>query len=111
MSRKIVINHNQLTLPFGKTVSLEYEDGRKAFWFLALVSVLSLAVYFYGINATAHNVSFREESERKVAELNVTLATLEFQYIALRNEVTLDTAREFGLAEIRKPLFIARDRS
>jgi len=108
MSRKIIINHNQLALPFGEVASLKYEDRERAFWFLVCASILSLVVYFYGINATARNVAQRGELEARVGQASGELATLEFEYIALKNGVTAERASALGFEEVKSPLFVTR---
>ncbi len=105
------INLNQLALPFGqaRSRSIPYEDRLKAFWFLAGLCLFSLGAYIYAVNATARNVSMRAALERESAELTAELATLEFQYITLKGEVTLAVAAEYGFEEVRKPLYVSRD--
>ncbi|MBI2086601.1 MAG: hypothetical protein HYT69_00260 [Candidatus Zambryskibacteria bacterium] len=109
MTRRIKINHNQLTLPFGEVLaSAGYESRERAFWFLISVSLLSLALYTYAINATAHHIAVRENLEREVAGLAAELGTLEFASISLRNAVTMERAIELGFHEVGEPLFVSR---
>lgn len=88
--------------------NISYEDRVRTFWFLATVCLISLGAYVYAVNSTARNVALRSELERQVVNLNTELAGLEFQYIKLKNEVTLEIAKELGYQEVRQPLYISR---
>ncbi len=92
-----------------KIKAISYEDRARTFWFLASVCLISLGAYVYAVNATAHHVAMRAELEREAVELHTELAELEFQYIKLKNEVTIDVARELGFTEVQNPLYIARE--
>ncbi len=99
-----------MTLPFsqGRAMAFSYEHRTAAFWVLSAACLLSLVTYVYAVNATAHNVSLRASLERESTELNTELATLEFQYIALKSGVTLETAHEYGFTEVKEPLYVSR---
>lgn len=111
MSRKIQFNYNQPELPFGerRSKALSIDDRQRFFWFLAGVSLLSLAVYVYAINATAHHIAVRQNLEKEVAQATSNLGSLEFARIELTNAVTIDTAEEYGFTEVRQPLYVTRD--
>lgn len=111
MSRKIIFNQNQLSLPLGerRLRSASFEDRERAFWFLVSVSICSLFIYIYAINATAHHIAVREHLERGVAEVEARLSALEFSAIALRNEITLEIAQVHGFAEVKTPLYVSRE--
>lgn len=72
------------------------------------VSILSLCIYIYAINTTARNVASRQDLERQIADLSVRLDSLEFAYIGLKNNVTIDLAYQYGFREARKPLYVSR---
>jgi hypothetical protein len=110
MSRKTFYNENQLTLPFsqGRSRAISYDSRERAFWLLVLGSLLSLAVYVYAINATAHNIAMRQHLEREVAQHRAELGTLEFERIAQKNAVTLEVAQAYGFSEVARPLYVAR---
>lgn len=117
MSRKFIFNNeNQMPLPFsqsGQTRSraISIEDRERTFWFLASVSLLSLFVYIYAINAAAHHIAVRQNLEKEVAETNTRLSTLEFNVIALKNNVTLEVAQSYGFEEVSAPLYVSRTSS
>lgn len=111
MTKRNVTNFNQLYLPFGEKSSraLSLEDRQKAFWFLVSVSVFSLFIYVYAINAAAHHIAVRQNLEREVAQMESHLSSLEFASIELKNSITIETAREYGFAEVKEPLYVSRN--
>jgi hypothetical protein len=111
MPRKINFdNDNQMHLPFNQAQSrsISFEDRERAFWFLVSASLLSLVVYVYAINAAAHHIAVRENLEKQVAETNARLGTLEFNVIALKNNITLEVAQNYGFSEVKAPLYVSR---
>ena len=108
--RKINTHENQLTLPFGegRAIALSYESRTSFFWSLISLSAFSLIAYIYAINATAHHIAVRENLEEKVSNIESELGSLEFAYIDLKNNVSIDTARELGFKEVSKPLYVSR---
>lgn len=118
-NKKINFNYNQLSLPFGERgrdfgrsaralLGAGQEERERYFWFLASVSVCALLVYIYAINASAHNIAIRQNLERQVAESRSDLSALEFQAIALKNDITLEVAESHGFKEVSKPLYVSR---
>ncbi|MEK7175890.1 MAG: hypothetical protein AAB695_00755 [Patescibacteria group bacterium] len=111
MSRKIIISENQLALPFRErgTRVLSFEDRRRFFWFLAGICFFALVLYIYAIEATARNIAMRANLETRVAEAEGKLSSLEFAYIELKNNVSIELARLYGFEEIKTPLYVSRD--
>lgn len=111
MSRKITFNQNQLPLPFRekRSVAISLDDRQRFFWFLSGAALLSLVVYFYAINATAHHIAVRQNLEKEVAQAAAKLGSLEFSYIELRNAITIETAHQYGFKEVKQPLYVTRD--
>lgn len=110
MSRKFKFNGNQLPLPFGErgARAIGLDQRQKAFWFMVSLSLCSLLVYVYAINAAAHHIAVRQNLEREVAETTGRLSSLEFATISLKNAVTIETAREYGFTEVKEPLYVSR---
>lgn len=114
--RKLKFNYNQLTLPFDSIRSIRvgfisYDYRVRTFWALVAVSLVSLGAYIYAINATARHIANRQNLERQIAERSRTLDSLEFTYIGLKNNVTIDLAYEKGFREEKSPLFVSRSRT
>ncbi len=74
-----------------------------------MLSLLMMVAYIYALNMTAHNVAQRASLERESAELATDLASLEFQYIALKDDITIETAGALGFKEVSEPLYVARE--
>lgn len=116
---KTKINLNQLPLPFlpaqggvkGATRAISYDDRAKLFWFLAGAFLFALATYMYAVNATAHHVAERAALEREAANLSAEIATLEFQAIAMKNDISIEVARAYGFVEVEKPLYVSADKA
>lgn len=113
MPRKNFHNENQPHLPFTQVRSraISYEDRERAFWFLVSASLLSLIIYIYAINAAAHHIAVRQNLEKQVAETSARIGSLEFNVIALKNNVTLEVARSYGFEEVKAPLYVSRSAS
>lgn len=112
MSMRKKNNLNQLSLPFGQgrsNVAVSYEDRARFFWFVVAVSFASLFIYFYSIESTARNVALRQNLESRVVEASGHLGTLEFEYIELKNNVSMELARHYGFTETINPLYVSRE--
>ena len=90
--------------------AISYENRARLFLIFASIAVLSLFAYVYAINATARNIALRQGLERQIADISANLNSLEFAYIELRNNVTIELAYHYGFQEIRNPLYISRTR-
>ncbi len=111
--RRIKLNHNQLSLPFDKirTSVISYDFRVKVFWSLCILSLASIILYIYAINTTARHIASRQIIERELIELNHSVQALEFSYIKLTNNVTLENAYERGFKEEKSPLFVSRTKA
>lgn len=74
------------------------------------ISVLSLFAYIYGINATARNIALRGNLESQVIESSANLGALEFAYIQLKNDISLELAYALGFKEANNPLYVSRNK-
>lgn len=91
-----------------KIKSISYEQRETAFWFLVGVSILSLFIYFYAINAIARNTALRQNLEAHVADAAGRIGGLEFAYIEEQNKITSEVAASFGFKEVKSPLYVSR---
>lgn len=112
MRRRTIFNYNQLALPFGERGerAISYDNRVRFFWVLVAISILSLSLYIYAVNATARNIATRQNLEREVAKIATTLDSLEFAYIGLKNDVTIELAYSYGFQEVKSPLYVSRAR-
>lgn len=91
-----------------RTKTISYTHRAYFFWAMAALSVLSLAIYVFAINATARNIARGQEFERQIAQIGDSLDSLEFTYIGIKNNVTLELAHQYGFREVKNPLFVSR---
>lgn len=110
MSKRINISENQLSLPFrqGRVGAISYDNRMRFFWALVTLSMFSFVIYVYAINTTARNVALRQDLERQIADISVNLNSLEFAYIELKNNVTIELAYHYGFKEVINPLYVSR---
>ena len=112
--RKLKFNQDQLSLPFDsirRVGVISNENRLRVFWTLVTISMVSLLAYMYAINITARNIAHRASLEREVADISTGLDALEFEFIELRNNVTLELAYEKGFKEEKSPLFVSRSKA
>ncbi len=94
-----------------KTKVLEIHKNKLLFFGLAGLCVLSAILYVYGINRTVHNVAERQTIEQELSTRVVRVSDLEFEYMDLKNSVTLDRAIELGFRQTDKVTFVSRKNS
>ncbi len=85
-----------------------YDYRARFFWLLATIFILCLSLYVYAINMTARNIATRQDLEKRIAKVSTNLDSLEFAYIELRNNVTIELAYQYGFREVKNPLYIPR---
>ena len=93
-----------------QTKIISYDKRVYFFWTLVAISITALFIYIYAINATARNIAVTQEIERRLAKTSATFDALEFAYIELRNNVTMELAYQQGFQEVRSPLYVSRSR-
>src|SRR3989338_736120 len=76
-----------------------YENRVRFFWLLVGVIIMSLITYIYAIAFTARHVGERQQLQNEIAQLSTNLNALEFESIELRNNITLELARQYGFSE------------
>lgn len=112
MRRRININQNQLVLPFGeigsRTRAISYDNRVRFFWTLVGISIFSLLIYIYAINSTARSIALRQNLEKQATEVSTELDSLEFAYIDLKNNITMELAYAYGFRESKSPLYVSR---
>ena len=78
---------------------------------LAVVSLMSFSIYIYAIHAIARNIVVRQGLEKQIAEVSTKLDLLEYSYIELKNDVTIELAYLHGFQEVKDPLYVSRSRN
>lgn len=94
-----------------KIKTISYDHRASLFWFLVATALLSLLIYIYSINTIARNIAVRQNLEEKITQTTANLATLEFNYIELKNNVTIELAQSHGFKEVKDPLYVSRSPS
>ncbi len=80
------------------------------FWSLLSTLVLLVGVYGYMVNQTVWNAFNKDQAEAQVVALNSKLGDLEFQYMSLSNNVSIEKAYELGFQNASgKTLFASRE--
>ena len=91
-----------------KTKIISYDRRVYLFWILVFISIISLSTYIYAVNAIARNIAIKQNLERQITNMANDFNSLEFAYIGLRNNVTMELAYQHGFQEVKSPLYISR---
>jgi len=94
-----------------QTKTIHLPQYKHIFFALIGISVFSLVLYVYAVNQTVRNVVLRQKMESELAHLVSVNSETEFAYIARKNAITLDTARELGFAVVDANIFVSRQSS
>ena len=81
---------------------------KKIFWFLIVFLLFSIVAYVYFVNQTVLNIVKREKIENQIMSLNSRIGELEFKYISLKNNISLDYAYSIGFVDVKDVKFASR---
>jgi len=81
---------------------------RKIFWFLSVFVITSIIFYGFLVNQTVINIVERENIQDEITMLNSEISGLEFDYIALKNEINLKYAYSVGFEDAKNVEFASR---
>jgi hypothetical protein len=88
-------------------LKLNNEDLKKnIFWFSLSIIVISMIFYVYFVISTVKNVVARDNIEIKNSELALLIGSKEFDFINLKNNVTLSLAESKGFKEVSDKVYI-----
>jgi len=93
-----------------KTKVISYDNRARIFLILVAVLILSFFVYIYAAYAITRNTALRQNLERQIANASTDLNSLEFAYIKLKNNVTIELAYLYGFQEAKNQLYVSRAR-
>lgn len=79
-----------------------------AVWALGLMIASSFVLYMFFVNQAVLNVVAREEIENDLASLNAKVSELEFEYISLKNSITIKYAYDRGFKDVTDIAFAER---
>lgn len=91
-----------------KTKAITYDTRVRVFWTLAAFSIIFVAIYIYSLHLTIRNTAVRQSLSIQMSELSTRQGSLEFAYIGLRNQVSMETAKGYGFREVASPAYISR---
>src|SRR3989344_6895701 len=87
---------------------LELNREKTICWTLLGILLLCSGFYIYFINTTIHNIVQRQNLEAEASKLTLAIGSQEFQYISMRNGVTLDLAYSLGFRDVGVKTFISK---
>ena len=87
----------------------ELHREKTIFWTLVGALFICAGFYIYFVNATIHNVVTRQNLQNEASRLTLSLGSQEFQYITMRNSITLDSAYALGFKDVADTTYLSRD--
>ena len=91
-----------------RTKTLSIDNRIRLFWGLAALGVILVGFYIYAVQATVANTVARQNLEDEVGSLSARLGDLEFKYIGLKNNITIEVAQADGFREVTEPVYVTR---
>ena len=82
--------------------------GKKAFWLLAFLAMIFIALYIYFVASATVAIVDRERIENDIAITGGALSSTESNYLALSNKITPDLVYSLGFREITDQHFVSR---
>ncbi len=98
----------QPTLKHIRIRTLVVTDERAYYWILLSIILLSFALYVVFVNQTVRNVVKRQELQTNISALTTHIGELEFKYISMKNDVTIDKAYAMGFKDVAETKFESR---
>ncbi|MEI6553064.1 MAG: hypothetical protein WCO09_00690 [bacterium] len=93
-----------------KTLNTIDRISATLFWSLLSTLVVLVGVYGYMVNQTVWNAFNKDQAEEQIVALNSKLGDLEFQYMSLSNNISIEKAYELGFQNAGgKTLFASRE--
>lgn len=78
---------------------IEYRE-KKIFWMLFSLLVLLIISYGFLVERTIQNAVAKQKLESQMSSLNSNVDSMEFTYISLENNITMDFALSKGFAAV-----------
>ena len=73
---------------------------KQIFWSLFSVFFILLFTYGYLVNSTILNAVSKQKMQSEMVSLNSNLNSLEFEYLNLKNKITIDYAATLGFVPV-----------
>ncbi len=89
--------------------NIEFIESYEKQIFWAVFSLLISLTLTYGflVNKTISNAISKERMDSEIATLNTNVNTLEFQYLSLKDSITMNLALSKGFVETKEANFAA----
>lgn len=78
---------------------IEYRE-KKIFWMLFSLFVLLIISYGFLVERTIQNAVAKQKLESQISSLNSNVDSMEFTYISLENNITMDFALSKGFTAV-----------
>ena len=88
---------------------LQINREKYIFWTLIGILFVCAGFYIFCINTTVRNVVTRQKLENQTGQLILKIGNSEFQYIALKNKITLPIAYSLGFRDVLEKTFVSRE--
>ena len=89
---------------------IEQLNREKAiFWTLLGILFLSVGFYLFCINTTVRNVVSREKMENESIKIALDISNKEFQYISMKNSITISLAYALGFKDSSQKTFLSKN--
>ena len=93
-----------------KTLNTIDRISATLFWSLLGMLIVLLGTYGYMVNQTVWNAFNKDRAEADIVALNSKLGDLEFQYMSLSNNISIEKAYELGFQNATgKTIFASRE--
>lgn len=87
---------------------IEYRDSR-IFWSLFIIFTILVVSYGFLINSTILNAVAKQNMEKTMMTLSSEVNSLEFQYLNIKNGITLNFAKSKGFVSLSTNNFASLD--
>ena len=89
---------------------IEYRE-KKIFWVLFSVFALFIVSYGFLLNSTMMNAVSKQNMGKEMVSLGSDVNSLEFQYLNIKNSITLELAQSKGFVQVSSDKFAVIDAS
>ncbi len=83
---------------------LEYRE-RKIFWLLFSIFVFFVVSYGFLLNSTIMSAVSKQKMEREILSMSSDVNSMEFQYLTIKNGITLSLAHSKGFVSVQSDKF------
>ena len=98
----------QKVLQFNSEKYNHLYNEKNIFWSLVALIVFCSIFYMYCVTTTIHHIVAREQAESHLADLIQRISSEEFDFINLKNDVTLDKAYALGFKDVANKVFVSQ---